>query len=290
VRLRTASEAAVWSAPEQTSEAMLRAASLSDRVIERFFRPFFGGVFLDRALTTSARKLRLTYRMFARGRAALPEAGMQAIPTQLASGLGDAVALARCVRAVSGSEVALEDGTTLPASGVVVATDGHAASTLLAEHSAPVWKRATTLSFAADVAPTPAPMLFLDGDGTGPANHVAVISNVQPSYAPTGRALVSATVVAPVDPDAVRPSLEAGVRDQLRAWFGDVSTSWRHLRTDVIEHALPSEDAPALAEPRRPVTTGLDGVVVAGDHVENASINGALGSGRRAAEHLLGRG
>lgn len=287
LRLRTASEPAIWSAPEESSEALLRGAGLSDRVIERFFRPFFGGVFLDRSLATSARKLRLTYRNFARGRAALPAGGMQAIPEQLARGLDGRIAFNHRVSGLSGSEVTMDDGSTMTAANVVVAADGHAASTLLAGCAAPAWKRTVTVSFAADKAPTTAPTLFLDGDGGGPANHVAVISNVQPSYAPGGRALISATVVAPADLDAAPSAIESAVRGQLTDWFGDAVAGWRHLRTDRIEHALPSEDAPALREPRRPVTTGIDGVLVAGDHVDNASINGALESGRRAAEQLL---
>ncbi|MFO0873280.1 MAG: NAD(P)/FAD-dependent oxidoreductase [Phycisphaerales bacterium] len=286
--LRLASEARCWNAPEETTEQLLRGIGISARAIDRIFRPFFGGVFLDRSLKTSARKFRATYRMFARGRAALPAAGMQAIPAQLA-GMLDSSAL-RTGRAVTGigpGEVTLASGDIVGASAIVVATDGNAAARLLPDMPAPSWKATATLSFAAQTPPSREPILYLDGDGSGPANHVAVISNVQPQYAPPGRSLISASVVAPHDPSLHDSVLEPRVRSQLREWFGGQVDDWRYLRTDFIQHALPSEDAPALEMPRRPVMTKADRIFVAGDHVDNASINGALESGRRAAEAVL---
>jgi phytoene dehydrogenase-like protein len=288
LRLRIGGEEAAWRAPEQTAEAFLRGAGLSDRVIERFFRPFFGGVFLDRSLRTSARKLRATYRMFGRGRAALPAAGMQAIPEQLAARLGpESVRTAQRVVGVRAGEIETAGEGRLAASAVVVAVDGATAAELLPGREPPAWKSTTSISFAADAAPGPEPILYLDGDGTGPANHVAVVSNVQPGYAPPGRALVSANVVAPFDGSAGDDRLVDDVRRQLHEWFGSAVDDWSHLRTDVIERALPSEDAPALEDPRRPVSSGIPGVFVAGDHLDNASINGALQSGRRAAEAVI---
>ncbi len=286
--LRFASEARGWTATEQTTEELLRGAGISDRAIDRIFRPFFGGVFLDRSLKTSARKFRSTYRMFARGRAALPAAGMEAIPLQLAS-IHEASTLrtGQVVSSVGPGKVTLKSGETLHASAIVVATDGGTSAKLLPGLPTPSWKSTASLSFAADTLPSREPILYVDGDGTGPANHVAVISNVQPQYAPPGRSLISASVVAPHDPSLQDSVLEARVRSQLREWFGGHVDDWRHLRTDFIEHALPNEDAPALTMPRRPVLTQADRVFVAGDYVDNASINGALESGRRAAEAVL---
>lgn len=292
-RLRLSSQERFWAAREETSEEFLISAGISTRAIERFFRPFFGGVFLDRSLKTSARRFRATYRMFARGRAALPIGGMQAIPIQLASGLGPTAVRTRQVvtrissASLNASEVILESGESIDASAVVVAADGSTAAKLVAGLQPPRWKSTVSISFAADMPPSREPILYLDGDGTGPVNHVAVISNVQPGYAPAGRTLISASVVAPHDLSPNNPTLERRVRVQLREWFGARVDGWSHIRTDFIEHALPDEDAPALASPKRPVVTRAAGVFVAGDHVDNASINGALESGRRAAEAVL---
>ena len=73
--------------PDTTTLEYLRAAGLSEIYIDSFFRPFYGGVLLNRELTTSARVLRFTLRMLATGRTVVPARGMGAIPKQLASRL-----------------------------------------------------------------------------------------------------------------------------------------------------------------------------------------------------------
>ena len=284
--LRRASADAIWSAPEESTESLLRGAGISDRAIDRFFRPFFGGVFLDRALTTSARKFRFLYQMFAKGHAALPRAGMQAIPDQLARPLPEsALRIGTPVTALDGTRVTLASGEVLDASRVVLATDAHSARSLQPALPATAWSSTISVSFSCAEPPTDEAMLYLDGDGTGPVNHVAVLSNVQPSYAPAGRALISCTIV---EPAASRlTDVESAVRDQMREWFGETVESWTHLRTDTIRHALPQEASGTLDPPQRPITTDDPAIVRAGDSLDNASINGAIVSGRRAAEYLL---
>ena len=73
--------------PQHALEA-LRAEGFSEAMIDRFFRPFLGGAFLERELSTSSRMFEFVYRMFAQGPATLPARGMGAIPEQLAADLG----------------------------------------------------------------------------------------------------------------------------------------------------------------------------------------------------------
>ena len=98
-------------------------------------------------------------------------------------------------------------------------------------------------------------------------------SDVAPSYAPPGAALVSATVlgVPPLDDDA----LDAAVRDQLRGWFGAQVDGWRLLRVLRIPFALPAQPPAALTPAERPVRL-RDGLFVCGDHRDTASIQGAM--------------
>jgi predicted NAD/FAD-dependent oxidoreductase len=74
------------------------------------------------------------------------------------------------------------------------------------------------------------------------------------------------------------------VRRQLATWYGSQVDAWHHLRTYRIPHAQPAQSAPF--DPSQPVTT-RSGLFVAGDHRATASINGALESGRLAAEAVL---
>jgi len=86
--------------------------------------------------------------------------------------------------------------------------------------------------------------------------------------------------------DTAVGDLPQAVRSTLRAWFGSLVDTWRHLRTDRIPSALPPVDllhAPdGGASPR--LTAGL---YLCGDYRETGTLDGALLSGRKAADALL---
>ena len=114
----------ILSEPEETTLANLREYGFSEKIIERFFRPFLGGIFLDPELNTSARMFHFVYRMFAQGMAAIPNSGMQAIPRQLASRLdAGSIRFHSPVHHVWEGGVRLESGEELFAEAVVVACD-----------------------------------------------------------------------------------------------------------------------------------------------------------------------
>jgi phytoene dehydrogenase-like protein len=272
-------------AEEISTGEYLRRSGFSARAIERFFRPFFGGVFLERELETPLAKFAFVFTQFARGPAALPEAGIEAIPAQLAEALpAESVATGRRVEQVDAPELVLAGGERVRAAAVVVATDAASASALVPGVDDPGWNATVTLSFAAPKAPIDEPILALDGTGSGPVNHLCVPSQVAPTYAPTGAALVSANVVGVAGGDD--DELEAAVRRQLRGWFGPVVERWQLLRIDRIPAALPRGARPAAA-PEHSWARLAVSLYLCGDYLDGASINGAMRSGRLAAEAVL---
>jgi len=140
----------------------------------------------------------------------------------------------------------------------------------------------TTLYFHAPESPVPGrrPLLHLDGDRRGPVVNTAAVSDAAPSYCPHG-ALIAATVVG--DRGAWR-GLEADVRRQLALVYGVPTHGWALVRTYAITQALPAMSPPLQL--RQPVVLG-DGLFVAGDHRDTASIQGALVSGRRAGRSVV---
>jgi hypothetical protein len=132
------------------------------------------------------------------------------------------------------------------------------------------------------VAPVPDRTVILDGEGRGPATNLAVMSNVAPSYAPPGRALIVVEIPAP--PPGSDSELLGAVRQQLREWWGPAVDGWEHLSTIRIAHGHPDQRAGASL--KRRVRLG-GGRYVCGDHRDTASIQGALYSGRRAAGAVL---
>ncbi|MEO1583247.1 MAG: FAD-dependent oxidoreductase [Planctomycetota bacterium] len=294
-RIRRSTTEAIWQRPERPTIDALRDAGFGDAAIERFFRPFFGGVFFDRSLQTSSRMFEFTYKNFATGRTAVPAQGMGAIPKQLASTLASEIRLdcpATRVDPETGA-VLMPSGETINAERVILATDANAAAQLLGQKPTVPWNRTATVYYDADLDTVASlgdeAILVLDGDGTGPANHLCVLSAASPAYAPAGRALVCANVV---DLGALNrhddAALDLAVRSQLEAWLGEGVRSWSTLATYCIPHALPR---------RVPGERGLDQpdtmprlsprVVQAGDHLTHGSIEGAMIAGRLAAEKLL---
>ena len=227
-------------------------------------------------------------KLFAEGEAALPAAGMRAIPRQLAEGLpAQALRLSATVEAADESGVTLAGGERLEAGAVVIAADGPEAARLTGALRAPAGRAVTCVYFAAERSPLGEPVLVLNGEGPGggPVNNLSVPSDVAPSYAPPGAALVSATVLGiPFQDDA---ALEAAVRRQVRRWFGSQVDAWRRLAVHRIPYALPALTPAEFATPERPVRL-RPGLFVCGDHRDSASIQGALASGRRAAAAIRG--
>lgn len=275
----------LWQRPQRSSRKYLEELGFTEDMLEGFLRPFFSGIFLERELATSSRFLEFVFRMFATGDTVVPERGMGAIPEQLAARLPAGVLrLHAPVAEVWGHRVRLVDGELIPAKAVVVAADAAGALALLPGMPPHATNRVTCLYFAAPEPPVVGPWLVLNGEAHGVVNTVAVMSEVSPAYAPPGQALVSVSVVGPSSLDA--EALQARVREELTGWFGTAVSAWRHLRTYVIPNALPAQPPPALEPPRRTVRLS-PGLYVCGDHRDNSSIDGALGSGRRAAEALL---
>lgn len=267
--------------PETTTIEMLRRRGFSSAIIERFFRPFLGGVFLDHELQTSSRLCEFVFRMFSSGAAALPAGGMQAIPQQLADRLPDGVLrLNSSVKAVHQGRVELASGEQLSALRIVLATEAPAAAKLAGQPLTGGANRVACLYFAADEPPCAEPILMLNGDERGPVNNVCVPSQVAPTYAPAGQTLISVTALRWTTAEA----LASDARHQLRSWFGRSVDAWRHLRTYSIEYALPRQTPPAPAGVSPRIAAG---VYRCGDYCDTASINGAMASGRRAAEAVI---
>ena len=272
---------ALWERPEMTTEQALRQRyGFSERMVDRFFRPFLGGVLLDRSLGASSRAFEVYFRRFSQGQAAVPAGGIRAVPEQLAAGLPPGTVRLGTPVDQAESDAVRVGGERAPFDAVVVATDADRAQPWTGI-PAPEWKGTVQLAWAAPAPPTRDPVLMLDGDGAGPCNNVQVMSAVAPEYAPPGQALVTASVLGDPDPDDA--ALDRSARRQLRAWFGDGVDAWRLVRATRVPRALP--DLPSLEPPERPVRHR--GLYLAGDWRRNASVNGALVSGRHAAEAVL---
>jgi glycine/D-amino acid oxidase-like deaminating enzyme len=298
-------------APEGSTLATLARAGISGELVERLFRPFLAGVFLEDQLETSGRFFHLVWRSMLRGTLCLPRQGIQAVPGQLAAVLPPGtIQLETPVSAVTDTGVLLADGRDLPASAVIVATGAAAAAALLPGLSVPGTRTVTTVYHAAPASPLAEPTLLVDTERE--ILHTCVLSEVSPGYG-NGRALISSSVLG-----RGRADREPAVRSRLATLYETDTADWEHLGSYTVEGALPAMPAPLpLSQPCRvdvaggtgpgttspgstgPGDTGVRGTgpggtgrggprrYVCGDHRATGSIQGALASGTRAAREVL---
>ncbi len=275
----------IFSRPETSASKLVHDAGFSESVISRFLRPFFGSIFLDSRLHASSRMFEFIFRMLAEGDAALPANGMGAIPAQIAARLPEgSIRLEAKVDCIEPGLVRLTSGEQLRARCVVVATEGPEASRLTGAFPAPASRPATCLYYAAPEPPNSDPILVVNGNNKWPVNNLCVLSQVAPEYAPRGQALVSITVLGRLT--SSDQELEPAVRRQLLRWYGASVQDWRLLAIYRIPHAQPDQMPPGIPVEQQPVRISPE-LYACGDYRDNASIDGALVSGRRAAEAVL---
>lgn len=267
----------MWEGVGTTAAHRFEKLGFSDRMVQRFLQPLFSGITLDADLQGSSQVVDFVFRMLSAGDAAVPAQGMGAISDQLAGSLPEGtIQYGAKVDRLTRSSIAIAAGSEIGVDAVIVATDA-TESARLAGTEDPGWNGVTSMWLSSAMAPIDEPILALNGTGLGPINSMAPMSHVSGDYAPDGTHLF--VVSAPT----IDPSAPAAMRKQLIDWFGPVASTYEEVRVDRIEKAqpkqLPGHDARAAVE--------SDGRFIAGDHRRDASLNGALASGRAAARAAI---
>ncbi|KUM89923.1 NAD(P)/FAD-dependent oxidoreductase [Streptomyces pseudovenezuelae] len=266
--------------PELPAGQALAARGLPARTIDGFLRPLLAALLCDPALTTSSRCADLALRAFAGGRLCVPEGGAEALPELLAQTLpAGSVHTGVRVTSVATTSVATAEHGEIRCRAVLLATDARAAAQLLPGLRVPDFHPVTVVHHTTDDPPRTGSALLLDADRGGPVAHTAVISEVDPSRAPSGRALISSTVLGTPPPD-----LETAVRTHLARLYGTPTRRWETLAVHHTREAVPAMPAPH--DLRRPVRL-LAGLYVCGDHRDTSTVQGALHSAHRATAAIL---
>lgn len=276
---------------DQRTDAFLMA-KFGKELTDKILRPFLAGVFLEPELATSKRYLDIALKAFVAGTPGVPSAGMQAIPNQLAAQLSSgSVNLNVTAKAVASTMVRTDQGD-IRCRSVIIATNARSAALLIPSLNVPTSNAVTTWYHLADCSGAELTegksTLVVDGkkfdgrldDSSRPLVNTVVMTNSAPTYASDGRTLISSSALG------VHSSTqsEAQVRSHLASLYKVPTGNWTHVATYPIPDALPMMSAPHDVEQSVRLSSG---VYIAGDYRQVSSINGALASGRRAAEALL---
>lgn len=276
------SETEIAARPDQQTKSFLQKFGFSENMIEGFFSAFYGGIFLERDLRTSSRMFEFTFKMFSQGSATLPATGMGAIPLQLAKRLPpQTIRIRSAIASATPDTLSLPSGEEILGSQVVIATQAPQTARLVPGFAAkePAWRSVTNVYFHTEKSPLSEAIIALNTSGEGQVNNVCVISDVAPGYAPKDRSLISVSLLG-IHKNSDIPN---AVKEELYSWFGKQTRDWKHLRTDLIKHALP-EQGPGL---KSPGYLFIDGMHICGDHTSSASIEGAITSGIKTAEAII---
>jgi phytoene dehydrogenase-like protein len=297
LELRAAPIETLLAGADRSTSAELSALGFSQSAIDAFFRPFYGGIFLDRSLNTSAKCFRFNFKMLSMGTTCVPAGGMGQIAQQLAAELlerqaircnAPVVALERDATGVVG--VRLADGSCHTADAVVLATPAPEAARLSGLALPLAHVGTVTLYFQSATPLYRGRKLLLNAAPDAFVNNAVLLSNVAPGYAPPGQHLLSATILGV--PDLPDDELFARALADLRRMFaGDLAalraleryTPLRCYRIPYAQFAQPPGVHPTL--PENP--SGIPGLYFAAEFTEASSINAAMISGELAAQALL---
>lgn len=273
----------IFNGPDISSLEYLKKRKFSATIIERFFRPFFGGIFLEQELRTSARNLEFVFKMFAEGAVALPKEGMEAIPRQLAQGLKHTeIRYNSTVERVEPGQVKLKGEESIAAKQIIVASRPAEILPQFAGHLR--WNRTHQLYFSSKKAPLKKALIAVSHRESGLVNNLCVLDRVNPAYAPKGEHLIQVSLRT--DSNESIQELTRSVKSELADSFGSEVENWQFLRSYQIKEALPIVESPqdhiSLEE-----SLVLDGIYLAGDHLLNPSLNAAFQSGETAAKALV---
>jgi protoporphyrinogen oxidase len=279
--LQKKSLAQVFDDNEISSLQYLKAYGFTDKIIDRFFRPFFSGIFLEPRLETSSRMFEFVFKMFGSGSAAVPKAGISAIADQLVANLNSTTfRFGTQVSQVKYDKLYLSNGEVIEHQYAIIATEADQLIRNLSGQETD-WHSCHNLYFETRELGINKPLIGLIADPEALINNIFYPTSLATAARPE-RQLLSVTVVKPHDLD--NEALKARVIRDLEQ-YGGISDC-QFIKHYHLKKALPQIND--LKNELAPSHTRLtDNIFLAGDQMLNGSLNAAMISGERAAMGII---
>lgn len=273
----------VFKQPEIETIAQLKKYGFSPKMIDRFYKPFFSGIFLENDLKTSSNMFDFVMKMFSEGDAAIPELGMEEIPKQLVAMLPEnSIQFNVKVSAIENNTIICENGTTLDTDKIIIATEAIGIASNYISKTKQNFHQVTNVYFEAKIAPTQKAVVVLNASTHKKwVNNLTVMSNVSNKYAPAAKVLISISYngIPTIDDE----TLAENMKTELKQWYGNQVEDWKLLKTYRIKYALPNQEKVSNEVTHSEIKIN-DNLFICGDYLLNGSINAAMKSGRIVAE------
>lgn len=276
----------IFNQKEETTLSQLSKYGFSDKMINRFYKPFFSGIFLENELSTSNRMFDFVMKMFSQGDAAIPELGMEEIPKQLVALLPkDTIKYNVKVTNVENNTIETENGSIFTSDKIIIATEATGFAKKYLHETQTKSHQVTNIYFQANEAPTNKAVVILNASENKKwVNNLSVMTNLSSSYAPKGKVLLSVSIngIATIEDE----TLASNSKNELKQWFGNQVENWKLLKIYKINYALP--DLKSLKDNNSESDFKInENLFLCGDHLLNGSINAAMKSGRNVAENII---
>ena len=258
----------------QAGQSIGQALRVTGSVYERVLRPFLQGVFLTDPDNVDSLYGHSIIKSFVSGEPGVPRMGVGRLSSALADRVSSIQYNTRVDR-IEGNVTHTSNGS-YTANKIIVATDATTATQLLGLSEVPRMAGCITWYHATTNNPSGTGRLLVDGENRGPIINSVVISDVSKDYAPAGQHLVSTTT----DLSAT----ESEVRRHLSLVWQTSTHDWQFIAKYEIPAALPIHSVGRALSHTMKIS---DHLYVAGDHRTVPSQQGALFSGRLAAQLIL---
>lgn len=273
----------IFNDPSVTTHTYLIDYGFSDQIISNFFKPFFRGIFLEKDLSTSSRMFEFVFKMFSQGLGGIPEKGMIQVPKMLRKKLVTTeFRFNTKVADVRGQQIQLENGETIDADRIIIATQPDKVMNQLQGQFAPS-KSVITLYFSLQKSFMNRAMLGLIPGENHLINNLVFMSDVSSAYSTNGRALLSVSIL---DTELNEKELIKAVQNELESLSRINAEFFKFVKSYYINYAIPTVDDMKGTIPFTEAKIS-DHVFLAGDYLLNGSINAAMASGRIAAEAVV---
>ena len=238
----------------------LKEFGFSEHIIDNFFKPFFSGVFLDKNLNNDATFFQFLYQLFSHAYASLPQNGMQDLPQNISNQLIRSKINLSC-------KVQVIDSNTLKLNTEKVKKFDFIVQSFPSTKTK--FRQVTTDYFWTQKTDKkdekPALRLYTKNKYI---NHIAPLSSANKNYSPKGKTLWSVNSLMKTD--------EAQIHKELESIYPN--HKFHFLKRFFIPQALPEINQHPKVK---------NNIYFCGDFLETPSINGALVSGRKAAESIM---
>lgn len=266
----------------ESTLSFLEHFGFSKKIIDRFFKPFFTGIFLTETLHVSSAMFQFVFQLFSSGKAVLPALGIEGVPQQIAQKLTKTnFLLNEEVVEINNHEIHLASGSIISANAIIIATDPAPMFKQLINQEIKFYQTANYY-FKIPESILNTPILGIVADKQSLINSFCEPTTVQKKYSKTAENLLSVTLKPNLE---TQPSIDEIIEELARLTNKPIQY-FEFIHSFFVNKALP------VIEPLKyslsPTEIKLtEGVFLAGDYLLYPSLDAAMKSGRIAAQAVL---